>query len=214
MITLEPPRGLADGAGERAWAAAWSGLELSRAGLSRFLRAAQTAVGLRGEVDVLLAGDRTLRRLNREFRGKDKATDVLSFPAAADFAQEHAGDLAISLETARRQAEEHGHSLRDEVRVLLLHGLLHLAGMDHEADGGEMAEREAELRARLRLPSGLIARVEGATARANANADSSAARRNDNQKGEHNKAVGSLRNKYQKSQDKPAKREKRSEAAA
>ena len=132
--------------------------------MSRFLRTAQAAVGLAGEVDVLLAGDRTLRRLNREFRGKDKATDVLSFPAAAEVAGEYAGDLAISLDTARKQAEEHGHALRDEVRVLLLHGLLHLNGMDHETDRGEMAAREAELRARLRLPSGLIARVEGSVA--------------------------------------------------
>jgi probable rRNA maturation factor len=70
--------------------------------------------------------------------------------------------LAISLDTAARQAREHGHSLRDEVRVLLLHGLLHLSGMDHETDRGEMAAREAGLRVQLRLKSGLIARVEGA----------------------------------------------------
>jgi probable rRNA maturation factor len=140
---------------------AWHAVGLSRGGLSGFLRRAQAAVGLVGEVEVLLAGDRTVRRLNREFRGKDKATDVLSFPAAVGFGGDHAGDLAISLETAQRQAAEHGHSLRDEVRVLLLHGLLHLAGMDHEVDGGEMAEREGELRKRLGLKSGLIARVEG-----------------------------------------------------
>lgn len=119
------------------------------------------AVGLRGEVDVLLADDRTLRRLNRDFRGKDKATDVLSFPAAEEMADEFAGDLAISLDTAKRQAVEQGHTLRDEVRVLLLHGLLHLSGMDHETDDGEMRSREGELRVQLRLRSGLIARVEG-----------------------------------------------------
>jgi probable rRNA maturation factor len=162
MVTLEPPRWLADSAGQFAEADSWRALGLSRAGLGRFLRAAQGLVGLRGEVDVLLAGDRTLRRLNREFRGKDKATDVLSFPAAEEFAGGHAGDLAVSLDTARRQAKEHGHSLRDEVRVLLLHGLLHLAGMDHEADQGEMAAREAMLRTRFRLPNGLIARVSRA----------------------------------------------------
>jgi probable rRNA maturation factor len=132
-------------------------------------------VGLAGAVDVLLADDRTLRRLNREFRGKDKATDVLSFPAAEEFAGKFAGDLAISVETAARQAREHGHSLRDEVRVLLLHGLLHLRGMDHETDRGEMAAREAELRERLRLKSGLIARVEGvSTTRRNATAKAKA----------------------------------------
>lgn len=159
MMTLEPPRGLP------ADADPWSAVGLSRGGLTRFLRRAQEAVGLVGGVDVLLAGDTRLRRLNREFRGKDKATDVLSFPAAEQFAGEHAGDLAISLDTAKRQAREHGHSLRDEVRVLLLHGLLHLSGMDHETDRGEMAEREAELREELRLPSGLIARVEAQSGR-------------------------------------------------
>ncbi|MES2394150.1 MAG: rRNA maturation RNase YbeY [Acidobacteriota bacterium] len=153
MISLEPPRGLAKDA------EGWAELGLSRAGLERFVRSAQAAVGLGGEVDVLLAGDRTLRRLNREFRGKDKATDVLSFPAAEELAEVHAGDLAISLETAAKQAAEFGISLRDEVRVLLLHGLLHLSGMDHEVDNGEMATREAELRKKLRLPVGLIARV-------------------------------------------------------
>ena len=154
MITLEPPRRL------DASADPWKVFGLSQVGLGRFLRTAQAAVGLRGEVDALLAGDRILRRLNREFRGKDKATDVLSFPASPELAGVHAGDLAVSLETAQRQAEEHGHSLRDEVRVLLLHGLLHLYGMDHEIDRGEMAAREAELRVKLRLRSGLIARVE------------------------------------------------------
>ncbi len=154
MITLEPPRRL------DASADPWKVFGLSQVGLGRFLRTAQAAVGLRGEVDVLLAGDRILRRLNREFRGKDKATDVLSFPTSPELAGVHAGDLAVSLETAQRQAEEHGHSLREEVRVLLLHGLLHLYGMDHEIDRGEMAAREAELRVKLRLRSGLIARVE------------------------------------------------------
>lgn len=155
MITLEVPRRLP------ANADPWRGMGLSRGGLTRFLRAAQQLVGLPGAVDVLLADDRALRRLNREFRSKDQATDVLSFPAAEAFVAQHAGDLAISLDRAAKQAAEHGHSLRDEVRVLLLHGLLHLYGMDHETDSGEMAKREAELRVRLRLPSGLIARVEG-----------------------------------------------------
>ena len=153
MIRLEPPRGVP------ADVEPWTALGLSRSGLARFLHAAQRAARLKGVVDVLLADDRTLRRLNREFRRKDKATDVLSFPAAKDVRGELAGDLAISLETAARQAREHGHSLRDEVRVLLLHGLLHLRGMDHETDRGEMAAREAELRKRLRLKSGLIARA-------------------------------------------------------
>ena len=177
MMTLEPPRTLSGNAGKNGQvpdAEVWRTWGLSRAGLGRFLKSAQAAVGLEGEVDVLLAGDRTLRRLNRDYRGKDKATDVLSFPAAKELTGEHGGDLAISLDTAKRQADEHGHTLRDEVRVLLLHGLLHLSGMDHETDRGEMAEREGALRERLRLPNGLIARVEGSgtTAKAEANARS------------------------------------------
>jgi probable rRNA maturation factor len=155
MVTFEPPRGMADGADP------WKAAGLSRSGMSRFVCAAQEAVGLEGEVDVLLTNDRTLRRLNRAYRGKDKATDVLSFPAAEDVAGTFAGDLAISVDTAKKQAEEQGHSLRDEVRILVLHGLLHLAGMDHEVDGGEMAEREGLLRKALRLPDGLIARAGG-----------------------------------------------------
>ena len=116
-------------------------------------------MGIEGEVHVLLAGDATLRRLNRQFRGKNVATDVLSFPAVESGAGV-AGDLAISLETAARQAKQFGHSLRDEVRVLLLHGVLHLAGFDHERDAGEMAAREAELRRELRVETGLIARAK------------------------------------------------------
>ena len=159
MITLEPLRGM-DGK-----ANTWRSVGLSAAGLRRFLLAARAAVGLEGEVHVLLADDATLRRLNRTFLGKDKATDVLSFPAAVTTvffgdpqAPELAGDLAISLEMATRQAARFGHSLRDEVRVLLLHGLLHLAGFDHERDMGEMAARELELRQQLGLPASLIAR--------------------------------------------------------
>ena len=167
MISLEAAAG---GAGEakagriKAWErVGLASVGLSAVGLARFLGRARKAAGVSGEVDVLLAGDRTLRRLNREFGGKDKATDVLSFPAGASavfFAErELAGDLAISLETAGRQARAYGHSLEEEVKVLLLHGVLHLAGMDHETDSGEMAAREAELRAKLGLTKNLIARA-------------------------------------------------------
>jgi len=131
---------------------------LSSSGLSRFLNRARAAIGLAGKVEVLLTSDGELKRLNRTFRGKNKATDVLSFPAPAEFAAQTAGDLAISLDTAARQAEEHGHTLRDEVRILLLHGLLHLNGEDHESDQGEMAQHEAGLHRELGLPTGLIAR--------------------------------------------------------
>jgi probable rRNA maturation factor len=130
----------------------------NKAAISRFLNRVRAKLGIEGEVYVLLADDRTLRRLNRKFRGKNRATDVLSFPASSE-SEGIAGDLAISLEAATRQATRFGHTLRDEVRVLLLHGTLHLAGFDHEADSGEMAAREAELRRELRLPTSLIART-------------------------------------------------------
>jgi probable rRNA maturation factor len=163
MIALEAAGDGGAGEAKAGRTKAWERVGLSAAGLTRFLGRARRAAGVTGEVDVLLVGDRTLRRLNREFGGKDKATDVLSFPAGASavfFAErELAGDLAISLETAGRQARAYGHSLEEEVKVLLLHGVLHLAGMDHETDSGEMAAREAELRAKLGLTKNLIARA-------------------------------------------------------
>jgi probable rRNA maturation factor len=147
MITIDPPSTLSIAAA------------LTKSPLTRFLNRARTSVGITGEVDVLLTSDAKIKTLNRTFRHKNKATDVLSFPAAEEVYEEHAGDLAISLETAARQAKSFGHSLDEEVRVLMLHGLLHLAGMDHEIDRGEMAAREAELRVKLKLPATLIERV-------------------------------------------------------
>jgi probable rRNA maturation factor len=131
---------------------------LSARALGLFLNEAQAAVRLRGLVSVLLTTDTEIRRLNRVFRGKNKATDVLSFPAGEASRGTVAGDLAISITTARRQAAEQGHALAVEVKVLMLHGLLHLAGYDHEADDGRMARRERLLRGRLKLPQGLIER--------------------------------------------------------
>jgi probable rRNA maturation factor len=146
MINIDPPSSSLDDLSS-----------ISKSGLTRFLNRARAAVGLEGDVDVLLTSDAEIKRLNRQFRNKNKATDILSFPAHASSGT--AGDLAISLDTAARQAEEHGHSLRDELRILLLHGLLHLAGEDHETDSGEMAARELELRRQLRLPVSLIERA-------------------------------------------------------
>ena len=150
MIVIEPPSsgtGIAD---------AFS--SLSKPELARFLTRARKVAAIKGEITVLLGDDQRLRGLNRQFRGKNKATDVLSFPAAPN-GEGVAGDLAISVETAARQAAEHGHTLDEELRILLLHGVLHLAGFDHEADTGEMLDRETELRARLKLPVGLIERT-------------------------------------------------------
>ena len=132
--------------------------------LGRFLSEAQAAVRLKGQVTVLLTTDAAIRKLNRQFRGKNKATDVLSFPSESPFpgspAEDIAGDIAISVTTALSQAADHGHSLSTEIKVLILHGLLHLAGYDHEADSGQMARRERLLRGKLGLPQGLIERAE------------------------------------------------------
>ncbi len=173
MITIDPPSSPPTHKSTSAsFSAGPSPYALSRPALTRFFNRARQAVGLPGEVEVLLTSDAELKRLNRSFRGKNKATDVLSFPAfvpegfPAGFpVPDTAGDLAISLETAARQANAFGHSLENEVRILLLHGLLHLSGLDHETDNGEMAAREAELREKLRLPKGLIARTVGTDTR-------------------------------------------------
>jgi probable rRNA maturation factor len=143
------------------------GRALRQRALAAFLKQASEAAGLAGQVSVLLSGDARLRRLNREFRWKDHPTDVLSFPAGAP-ANGHAavaGDLAISVETAARQAAEYGHPLATELQILVLHGLLHLGGYDHEADSGQMARKEAVLRRRFGLAAGLIERTKTPPAR-------------------------------------------------
>jgi probable rRNA maturation factor len=113
-----------------------------------------------GTVTVVLTTDRRIRTLNRTWRGIDKATDVLSFPAGDDPGPDrHLGDLVIARETAARQARAEGHSLATELRVLALHGLLHLLGYDHERDSGDMARIERRLRRKGGLPAGLIERV-------------------------------------------------------
>jgi probable rRNA maturation factor len=109
------------------------------------------------EIVCLISDDRELRKLNREFRGKNYATDVLSFPSES--AHDGAGEIAISIDRAAAQAAEHGHSITDEVRILMLHGALHLTGLDHEKDSGEMARAELRWRKRFGLPCGLIERV-------------------------------------------------------
>lgn len=136
------------------------GRALRRRALTAFLGRAAQAVGLEGDISVLLTGDRHLRRLNREFRRKDHPTDVLSFPAPAALnGHRHgAGDLAVSVETAARQAAEFGHPLATELQILVLHGVLHLGGYDHEADRGQMARKEAALRRKFGLAAGLIER--------------------------------------------------------
>jgi probable rRNA maturation factor len=122
--------------------------------LEGFARRAQRLAGVRGEVDIVITSNRRLRELNRRFRRKDRATDVLSFSRP----DEGGGDIAISAEIAAENANRYGHPVGDEVKVLILHGMLHLAGYDHERDNGEMAANENALRARLGLPTALIER--------------------------------------------------------
>src|SRR5215467_13194196 len=121
--------------------------------LSRFAQRAQALAHVYGEVSVLIAGNRRLRDLNRRFRRKNTPTDVLSFPG------HRGGDIAISLDIARENARLYGHDFSEELKVLILHGMLHLAGYDHESDNGQMAAREMRLRAHLKLPASLIDRA-------------------------------------------------------
>ena len=110
----------------------------------------------RGRVVIAVVPDRVMRRFNREFRKKDYATDVLSFPSLAPG---ELGELAIAEGVCRRQAREAKHAEATERRILALHGLLHLLGYDHEVDDGEMHRAEERLRKRAGLPAGLIARA-------------------------------------------------------
>lgn len=137
---------------------------LSSRALAGFALKAGRAAGLRGAVSILITGNSSMRRLNSRFRGKTIATDVLSFPAATS-ANGFVGDIAISLDIAERSARVLGHSVKDESRILLLHGILHLAGYDHESDKGEMAKKEIALRRRFALPTGLIERSNRTPAR-------------------------------------------------
>jgi len=118
--------------------------------LRRFLKDLASEILPEQGVACLIGTDTELRKLNHKFRGKDYPTDVLSFPPE---------DIAISFDRAAAQAAELGHGVEDELRILMLHGLLHLAGMDHEKDGGSMKRAEARWRKKLGLPAGLIERV-------------------------------------------------------
>lgn len=136
---------------------------LSAATLERFVLRARRAIHLRSTVNILVTNSLELRALNRRFRRVDKTTDVLSFPAPEverSTARRVAGDVAISADIARENAARLGHSVADEVKILALHGILHLAGFDHEHDHGEMARKESRLRRQLKLETGLIERAQ------------------------------------------------------
>ena len=126
---------------------------LRRSPLERFAR--RLARGR--QFHCLITTDAELRRLNASFRGRNETTDVLSFPAEPRGA--YLGDIAISLPRARAQARAFQHSVEREIQILMLHGVLHLTGYDHQTDGGRMRRAEARWRKRLGLPTGLIERV-------------------------------------------------------
>jgi probable rRNA maturation factor len=126
-------------------------------GLGRWLQSIAPARA-RGSLTVAVTSDARVRALNRRFRGKDHATDVLSFPSGEPATL---GDVVIASGVAARQAVRAGHSVQAEFRVLALHGLLHLLGYDHEQDDGRMARLERRLRRRGGLGEGLIERGRG-----------------------------------------------------
>ena len=130
-------------------------VRVALAPLKAFLRKVQTAVRVpQSEIAVCFVSDAEIARLNREYRRKKGPTDVLSFPAGRmkeRSRKKFLGDIAIAPETARRYARRNGRALADELRVLILHGVLHLLGYDHETDHGEMERLERRLRLRLGL---------------------------------------------------------------
>lgn len=132
---------------------------VDRPELANFARRAQKLARLAGAVDILIAGDQRLRALNRTFRQKNSPTDVLSFPNG------DGGNIAISGDIARENATRFGHTPAAELKILILHGMLHLAGHDHETDGGSMARLESKLRVQLKLPDSLIVRTETSSTR-------------------------------------------------
>lgn len=131
---------------------------LSERALAKFVTEACRAAGLKGTTTLLVTNSRRMRRLNTQFRGKEYPTDVLSFPSPS-FVEGFSGDIAVSADIAAQNARLLGHSVAVEIKILTLHGILHLAGYDHESDNGEMAEKELHLRQKLGLPAALIERA-------------------------------------------------------
>lgn len=123
---------------------------------------------MRERVNVLVTSSAELRSLNRRFRGFDRPTDVLSFPAlrmGSPRLNSVAGEVVISADIARENAKSLDHSLEAEVKILVLHGMLHLAGYDHERDAGQMVRKESRLRRQLKLEAGLIERTGARSAK-------------------------------------------------
>jgi probable rRNA maturation factor len=131
---------------------------ISRSKLHYFARQLQEYLVGGASFCCLVTDDEELQALNKQFLEKDYPTDVLSFPSHGPYGS--VGDIAISWDRAKDQAAEYGHTIDQEIRILILHGVLHLMGMDHEKDGGEMARVEMDWRKRLKLPTGIIERVQ------------------------------------------------------
>ena len=112
------------------------------------------------DIELIITNDEEIKEINKQYRNKDKATDVLSFPLE-EMPDMPLGSIIISIDTAKKGAKEFGHSIDDEIKLLFLHGLLHLLGYDHEKDNGEMRKKEEEIIKKLNLPSSLIVRNEG-----------------------------------------------------
>ena len=126
--------------------------------LQTFAEVLRDRVARGREFHCRITNDAELQSLNAQFRGNDYPTDVLSFPNGHGVADQWLGDIAISIQRARAQAREYHHAPEDEIRILMLHGVLHLLGMDHESDSGQMKRTEMRWRRKLGLPIGLIER--------------------------------------------------------
>jgi probable rRNA maturation factor len=117
------------------------------------------------EIELIVTDNKTIQALNSEYRAKDKATDVLSFPINSTFGEEiipgmTLGSIVISADLVKEKSAELGHKIEDELSLLFIHGLLHLLGFDHEVDKGEMRRKEKEIIETFNLPSSLIVRTE------------------------------------------------------
>jgi probable rRNA maturation factor len=130
--------------------------------LQRFLDVLRSRLA-HSEYSVCVVSDRGIRRYNRHFRSRDEATDVLSFPSGSnrEARSRYLGDIVISAETARANAAHYGVRLEEELKLLALHGVLHLLGHDHETDAGRMARQERQWAVRLGLPQTLLGRAHG-----------------------------------------------------
>lgn len=110
------------------------------------------------DIELIITENEEIQELNREHRNIDKATDVLSFPMEFDMPNMPVGSIVISVDFVNDKAREYNHSFNDELKLLFIHGLLHLVGYDHEVDSGEHRQKEEELIKQFNLPNSLIVR--------------------------------------------------------